>query len=173
MVGENRCRCKERNHLTRNAGKVDELVFANVLYTLTHPDRFDLLAPPAPEVDAQALRGERDAIRARLERMAEDEVLGKRTAGQVAAATRVGKARIAEIEELLNANVTDDPLAEVINSADPVRMWRDMGLANGRLIDRLFTVTILPSGKRGRGFYPDSVRIDAKQPLRPLLAAVA
>ncbi len=92
----------------------------------------------------------------------------------MAAATREGMARIGEIDEALNANVTDDPLAEVINSADPVQTWRDMGLANQQvLIDRLCIVTILPSGRRGRGFDPTTVDIDPKHPLgKPPAAAL-
>jgi site-specific DNA recombinase len=172
---EPRYTCKENSHLARNAANVDGLVFAHVVYALTHPERYKLLAPPAPEVDAEALRGERAAIRTALERIAADEVLGKRTQGQVAAATHEAMARIAEIDEALNANVTDDPLAEVLNSADPVQAWRDMGLANQRvLIDRLCTVTILPSGRRGRGFDPTTVDVDPKHPLgRPPASALA
>ena len=95
-----------------------------------------------------------------------------RTAGQVTAATRTGTARIAEIDELLNANVTDDPLAEVINAADPVQVWHDMATADQRVIvDRLCTVTILPSGRRGRGFDASTVRLDPKHELGPMPAA--
>ncbi len=71
---EPRYRCKDHNHLTRNAAKVDGLVFAHVVYALTHPEAYKLLAPPAPEVDAEALRAERAAIRTTLERIAADEV---------------------------------------------------------------------------------------------------
>jgi site-specific DNA recombinase len=163
---EPRYRCKDHNHLTRNVAKTDEVVFAHVMYCLTHPRNYELLAPPPPEVDVEELRAERAAIRTRLENMAAEEVLGQRTKGQVAAATRVGMARIAEIEELLNLTMTDDPLAEIINSADPVRAWRDMPLANERvLLDRLCTVTILPSGRRGRGFDPTTVDVDPKHKL--------
>jgi site-specific DNA recombinase len=130
------------------------------------PGRVPLLAPPAPEIDAHTLRDERAAIRTRLERMATEEALGKRTPGQVTAATWAGMARIAEVNELLNANTVDDPLAEVIGSPDPVAAWRDAGLANQRvLIDRICTMTILLSGRKGHGFDPTSVRVDHKHPL--------
>jgi site-specific DNA recombinase len=51
------------------------------------------------------------SIRTRLDLMAEDEVLGLKTRAQVISATKRGNARIAEIDELLNASVTTDPLA--------------------------------------------------------------
>ncbi|GAA4690807.1 recombinase family protein [Phytohabitans rumicis] len=172
---EPRYRCKNANHLTRNAGHVDRLVFAHIAYAITRPEAYMLLAPPAPDVDAPALRGERAAIRATLERYAVEEMLQKRTPGQVAAATQAGIARIAEIDELLTVNIVDDPLAQVINAPDPVAAWRDAGLANQRvLIDRICTVTILPSGRKGRGFDPASVDVDHKHPLGgPPASAIA
>jgi hypothetical protein len=172
---EPRYRCKDHAHLTRNAAHVDRLVFAHVLYALTHPRAYELLAAPPPEVDAAALRAERAAITATLERYAVDEVLGNRTPGQVAAATRAGMARIAEIDETLNASVTSDPLAAVVGAPDPVAAWDGLGLADQRLfIDRLATVTILPSGRRGRGFDPATIDITPKHGLgSPPAAALA
>ena len=61
--------------MTRNAAHVDNAVFAHVVYALTHPRAYELLSAPAPDVDADALRAERKAIRNRLDQMAEDEVL--------------------------------------------------------------------------------------------------
>ena len=164
--GEPRYQCKGHSHLTRNVGYVDRVVVAHVLYALTHPRRVELLAPPPPQVDAVALRDERAAIRARLEQFAVDEVLGTRTHAQVSAATAAGNARIDEIDNLLNTNATSDPLAQFVNTADPLTAWWDASLANRRLvIEQLCTVTILPAGRRGRGFDASSVRIDAKHTL--------
>lgn len=52
------------------------------------------------------MRAERKAIRNRLDQMAEDEVLGFKTRAQVIAATKRGNARVAEIDERLNATAT-------------------------------------------------------------------
>jgi hypothetical protein len=69
-------------------------------------------------------------------------------------------------DRILKANLTDGPLADLINAADPVQAWADTPLGSKRiLIDRLMTVTILPIGRAGRGFYRSSVRIDPKHPL--------
>jgi hypothetical protein len=106
------------------------------------------------------LRTERAAIRTRLDRLAADEVLGLRTPAQVTAATRAGTTRIGEIDELLNLSRAVDPLAPVVDAVDPVAAWDRLTLADQRLfISRLCTVTILPIGKRGRGFDPTSVHI--------------
>ncbi len=161
-----RYRCKDHNHLTRNVEHVDNAVFAHVLYALTHPRAYELLSAPAPDVDAEALRAERKAIGNRLDLMAEDEVLGLKTRAQVIAATKRGQARTAEIDELLNATVTSDPLAAVINAPDPVVAWDALELADQRLfIDWLCTVTILKSTRRGRGFDLDTLDIVPKHAL--------
>jgi hypothetical protein len=137
-----RYRCKEHNHLARNAAHVDEYVIAHVAYQLTHPHADKLLAPPAPEVDADALRTERTAIRKRLEQMARDEVLGRNdvTRAQVREATKAALERIAEIDQLVTANVTTDPLAEVILADDPLAEFDKAPLSSQRVyLDRLVT----------------------------------
>lgn len=167
-----RYRCKEHNHLARNAAHVDEFVIAHVAYQLTHPHADRLLASePAPEVDVEGLRTERTAIRTRLEQMARDEVLGRNdvTRAQVREATKAALERIAEIDQLLTSNVTTDPLAEVILADDPLAEFDKAPLSSQRVyVDRLVTVTILPSTKKGRGFDPDSVSVVAKQQLPDL-----
>jgi len=168
-----RYRCKEHNHLSRNAAHTDDWVTLHVLYALTHDRAYELLAPAAPDVDAPALRAERAAIKETLKRYAREEVLNKRTPEQVTEATLIGTQRIAEIDQILNANVTDDPLAEIINAADPVQAWQDTPIGSKRiLLDRLMTVTILPIGRGGRGFDRSSVRIDPKHRLGAPSAAV-
>jgi DNA invertase Pin-like site-specific DNA recombinase len=161
-----RYRCKDHNHLTRNVAHVDNVVFAHVAYALTHPRAYTLLRPAAPEVDAEALRAERTAIRTRLDLMADDEALGLKTRSQVISATKRGMARIDEIDQLLNATVSDDPLAEMITAPDPVKAWTDAPLANRQVVvDRLCTVTILRTTRRGAGFDPSTVRVDPQHAL--------
>ncbi|QNE18883.1 recombinase family protein [Kribbella qitaiheensis] len=159
--------CKSRNHLVRNAAHVDNFVQSRVLAALTHPLAYELLdRSAAPEVDTAALRTERAGIRAALDQLAADEVLGLRTRSQVLAGTRAGVARIEQIDAALNASISDDPLTEVVNVADPVAAWEGLPVANKRvIIDRLMTVTILPTGRRGRGFDPASVHIAPKHRL--------
>jgi site-specific DNA recombinase len=158
--------CKEYRHLTRNAAHADDWVNLHIAYYLTHPRAYELLTPPSPEVDADALRTEKAAIRTRLEQIAEDEVLGLKTRAQVIAATRKAKARIEEIDQELTASLGEDPLAEIINAPDPAAAYMSMPLADRRvIIDRLCTVTILPTGRRGRGFDRSSVVVEPKHHL--------
>jgi site-specific DNA recombinase len=145
---EPRYRCKDRSHLTRNVAHTDRVVLAHVMYVLTHPRAFELLSSPAPDVDVDALRAERAAIDSRLEQMAQDEVLGLKKRSQVIAATQVGNQRIEEIDQLLSTTISNDPLSDLINSADPVKSWAALGLGSKQvIINRLCTVTILPCGR--------------------------
>jgi hypothetical protein len=163
--GEHRYKCRD-GHLARNQVMVDDVVFAHIAYVLTHPRAFELLIADGPSIDAPALRAERAAITGRLEQMAVDEVLGLKTRAQVNAATGRGRARIAEIDAALHANVITDPLARVIADPDPVRVFHDMVLADRRVIlARLVTVTLLPIGRTGRGVQLDSVRVEPKHHL--------
>ena len=162
---ELRYKCKDNSYPTRNVAQVDRLVFGHVRYALTHPRAYELLSARPPEVDAEALCAERKAIRNRLAQMAEDEVLGLKDRDRVIVATERGNACIGEIDELLNATVTSDPLAAVINAPDPVQARADLELADQRLlIDRLCMVTI-PPARRGRGFDPTTVDIAPKHSL--------
>jgi len=158
--------CTQHSHLARNVAGADAVVFAHVLYAVTHPRAFELLGPTAPDIDADGLRAERAQIRQRLDQLAADEMLGTRTRSQVDVATEAGRARIAQIDDLLRTQVSDDPLSDLVNSPDPVQAWADMALANRRvIIGRLCTVTIMPSGRRGRGFDATTVRVDPKHQL--------
>lgn len=87
---------------------------------VTHPAPTSCWPPP-PEADAEALRAERADHRDAGAVRGGGDVAAAHP-GQVAAATKAGLTRIAEIDELLNATVADDPLAEVVNSTDPVAM---------------------------------------------------
>ena len=54
----------------------------------------------------------------------------------------------------------------MINAPDPVAAWDGLELADQRLfINRLCTVTILPSGRKGRGFDPSTLNIAPKHGL--------
>jgi hypothetical protein len=81
-------------------------------------------------------------------------------------ARREAAVMIAEIDAQLHAGVGSDPLSPLVNAPDPVKAWRDAPLADKRVvIDRLMTVTILLSGRKGRGFDPATVRIEPKHGL--------
>jgi len=158
--------CKNAAHLSRNVAHTDKLVISTILARLSRDDAAELLTPARPEIDAEALRNEAAAIRKNLNEMAADQILNKVTKEQLHAATAIGKTRLDEIASTLNTAVVDSPLKELIGVDDIEAAWESLTLAHQRLIvDMLVTVRILPVGRRGRGFDPDTVEIRFKKQL--------
>jgi hypothetical protein len=84
-------KCKKGNHLTRNVAHTDELVVKTILARLSRRDAVELLTPARPEIGTEALRAQASAIRANLNEMAADQILGMVTKEQLHAATAIGK----------------------------------------------------------------------------------
>jgi DNA invertase Pin-like site-specific DNA recombinase len=157
-----RYRCKASTHLARAQQPVDDLVVGTVL-ALIRRDAPELFATRAPGVDVAALRGERDRIEAALAAVGGDVALGLMTRAAGLDATRRGSARIAEIEAALAAADGPDPVVgELARARDPLAVWNGLSLERQRMvIGSTVTVTIERSGRRGRVFDPDSVRIES------------
>lgn len=154
-------KCRAADHLGRAARHVDSFISELIVARLSQDDAADLLAEPAPTVDAPALRAEAKGIRNRLDVMAGDEALGLKTRSQVIAATRKGKARIAEIDQQLTPQMVSSPLKDLIEADDVEAEWNRLPLANRRVVvDALIVVTILPAARRGPGFDESSVRVE-------------
>nr|WP_232328455.1 recombinase family protein [Kibdelosporangium sp. MJ126-NF4] len=158
-----RYRCKGGNHLTRNAGHVDDYVQAALIARLSESDAVGLFAPPTPEVDVAGLRTERDAITSNLNELAADKAMGLIDREQLITGTRRGKARQAEIDEILRPVLAGSPVADLVKSADVQAEWYARPLSFQRaVLDMVMTVTIMPTGKAGRGFDPTAVKIEWK-----------
>jgi site-specific DNA recombinase len=165
-----RYRCKARPHLSRNQEHTDKLVITSVL-TYLRENMPSLFVSERPKVDLVALREERRAILENLEALAADAALDKTglMRGQLRRANERAAERLSEIAEAeLEAAGPDPALADLGTAADPWKVWEGLGLERQRLvIDTLATVTILPTGRSGRGFDPESVRIEPKgQPVK-------
>ena len=153
-------RCPQSSHLTRNRAHVDALVVGTVLARLAEPDAVDLFAPAAPDVDVPALRAEAADIRATLNDLGRMLIRKQIDRGQMLAATVEGNTRLAEIEAQLHAAIVDSPVKPLIGAEDIQAVWDGLPLSHQRLIiDLLVSVTILPAGRRGRGFDPATVDI--------------
>jgi hypothetical protein len=155
-------RCRDHDHLGRAARHLDGFVGEVVIGRLSRPDAIGLFTRPAPDVDVAALRAERAAIGRRLAAMAEDEVLGLKTREQVIAATRTGRARVQAIDvELAGAVVAESPAERLARAEDVRAAWEALPLPERRtVVQTLMVVTVLRSGRSGRGFNPDSVQIE-------------
>jgi len=75
-----------------------------------------------------------------------------------------GCATVAADIERRQAETTRAPvLADLVTASDLGAAWDALSLAKRRaVVDVLITVTILPTGRGGRAFKPESVRIEWK-----------
>ena len=139
---------------------VDELVTAVVVGRLSAPDAADLLITRKRD-DIAELRDRAAALRVRQDEAASLFADGALTASQLKTATEKLSKTLAEVE----AKMLDTDKARVfdgvISTADPAAVFDGLTLDRKRaVIDVLLTVTVLPVGKSGRGFNPESVRIE-------------
>ncbi|WP_158103004.1 recombinase family protein [Lentzea kentuckyensis] len=170
-------------HMTRNRVRTDEVVDAAVVARLSRPDAIDLIPSDGPkreEVDLDALRQESALIRKNLDELAEDRVLGLVTRAQFLKAAEVGNARLEEIESELCRVTSDSPLRPLVEAGRAVAgsagvetpeeirarvaaVWAAQPLAvRQAVISTLFTVTLVPTSKRGGPFDVKSVVIEPK-----------
>lgn len=152
--------CTEHGHVRRNAAEVDKRVAFHVVELLSRPDAADLLKPPPrPGTDAVKLRGEARKLRERKAAQMRMHAAGDIDDGDLAAGMRVFRDRLAVIDAQLAASDVTDPLAE-FRDAPADAVWESLSLPRRRAVVRLLvSVTILPAGRKGRGFDEDALRI--------------
>lgn len=154
-------RCRISAHMMRKADVIDELVAAVVVERLRRPDARELLVDQnRPDVDA--LRADALALRQRLHVLAVEFADGSLTAGQLRTATERVRARLSDVEQTMASGDRAAVLRELVGVADVDRVWQSLPLDRRRAVVRaLMDVTIL-RGRSGRGFDPESVRIEWK-----------
>jgi hypothetical protein len=139
---------------------VDDLVLAYAAEYLRTRGA-DLLRPPArPGVDVRALRAEAARLTAIAERQAAMHGLGEISDAELRAGSRARRARLDAITGQLAAQTEVDQLAEFRDAPDAAEVLAALPLPRRRAVVRLLVdVTLLPAGRRGRGFYLDTVRV--------------
>jgi hypothetical protein len=147
--------CINCNKIARNGDKVDAIIIEAVVRRLSREDAVDLLRPKVDEVDAEALREERRALRDKLKQLGKDFATAPPEFTQAALAEING--RLDEIDKLL----TDPGKARVfeglIGVKDVRKAFASLDLGRRRtVVDTLMTITINPA-KAGPVFDPDSI----------------
>jgi site-specific DNA recombinase len=145
--------------VSRSRREVDELVTAVVLARLARPDAADILAPDRSEERRQAVR-EADALRARLDRAADDYADGKIDARQLERITARLRPQL-EAAEARARIVDDSPLLDgLAGNRRAADVWEALSLTRRRaVIDLLVSVRILRGRNGARVFDPQSVAI--------------
>jgi hypothetical protein len=156
-------RCDALNHLWRDAAHVDEYVAAVVVERLSRPDVAGLLRPPPrPGTNTAALRAEARKLHDRKRAQMRMHAAGAIDDGDLAAGMKEIRARLAQIDAQLAVSDQPDPLAE-FRDRPAAAVWESLPLPRRRAVVRLLaTVTILPAGRKGRGFDPSTVRVEPR-----------
>ena len=158
--------CKHGGHVRRDAAHADAAVGMWICDRLSRDDAADLLRPaPRPGADVSALHAEKRRIERAGQAQARLHAAGDISDGELAAGSRYRRTRLAEIEAALSAESEPDPLQEFRGQPDAERVWDALSLERRRAVLRaLAVVTLLPATRRGRGFDPDSVRVEPVTP---------
>lgn len=151
-------RCR-RCYGGRGLADVDEVVMRTITARLARPDAVDLLTPDA---DLDGMRARVTALRARRDGLAALLADGLLTETAVREqATRLGQ-QIDDLEREQRQATGADPLAAVVNAADPAAALQALDIRTLRaVIDTLAVVRILPVGK-GVRFAPVHVQIEPR-----------
>ena len=150
--------CIAHGHVRRSATAVDNYVSQVIVARLSRPDAADLLKPPPrPGIDAAKLRAEAAKLRGKLGKLAALFAADVITEAQLTSGSKECKVRLTKLDTQLAASDQPDPLEEFRGS--PARaVWEGLSLPRRRAVVRVLAiVAIMPVGRRGNGFDPDSV----------------
>jgi site-specific DNA recombinase len=160
-----RCPTPGIGHVARAAPIIDAYISAIVVERLQQPDILSALAADRG-VDTSELRAERVALRARQNEAAESFADGNITGSQLSRiSTRLTK-RLDDIEAQLASSSRGNAL---VSLAGPhaEELWIRAPIDRQRaVVTELLTATVLPSGRRGKDFDPELVRVEWKGSLR-------
>lgn len=155
--------CQASRCVSRNRRDVDDLVAGVIVERLARPDVADLLTPDRSDERRIAV-AEAEALRARLDRAADDYADGKVDARQLERITARLRPQITAAE--LRARVVDDsPLLNgIAGRRDAAEVWDTLSLTRRRaIVDLLLTVRILRTQPGARVFDPAAIEITWRQ----------
>jgi site-specific DNA recombinase len=170
MVASNRAagttrtvyRCRERGpgHVARAAVPVDGFVAALVVARLSRRDARDLLRDDE-RPDAETLRNEAMALRARIVEAGDMFADGEMTRVQLERITSRVQRQLDDVEDRMATSARGSVLVDLVQARDAGAVWDRLSTERRRsVVDALMTVTLLPSGRRGKAFDPELVRIE-------------
>jgi hypothetical protein len=155
-------RCRESAHLVRAVAALDEYVETVLVARLARPDAAVMLTRRA-DVDTSALTREAVGLRARIAEAGDLWESGVITAAEL----KLRRARLAEklttVETRMASVTRTEPLVGLAGNPDAEQVWKGLPIDRKRAaLEVLATVTVLPAGRRGRGFDKATVEITPK-----------
>lgn len=151
--GKRVLRCPSLRHANRLAEPIEQLTKAVVVERLRRDDARELFRQREPGVDVPALLDEATGIRERLANLARLEVLGQRSAVEVAAAREAATERLAEIERLTERAGQSAPMGALASAlaeyGDPGAAWESLTLAQRQVVIGALLAIHVGPGKGG------------------------
>ena len=153
-----RCKATGGGHAARSAEPVDALVTAVIVERLSRPDGAELFASGGP--DLSGLTEQANGIRARLDGLAELYADGVLTDEQLTSATQRLRTRLDDVEATMAAQRRHPVAQRLAGATDVHQAWEAMTIVQRReVVPLLLAVCLLPTGRRGNLFDPESVEI--------------
>jgi site-specific DNA recombinase len=149
--------CGNCMSIRRRQEDVDRIITKLVVGRLAKPDAKAIFMPlPDPSLAEEAA-----GIRAKLDLAADQYAVDEIDGEQLKRISARLRPRLAELEVLLRPAVLD--LADLA-TPDIAERWDDVPLERQRAaIDFLLDITLLPRGKRGNAFDPESIKVEWKR----------
>jgi site-specific DNA recombinase len=148
--------CRPTSHVARLGALVDEYVEALVLAWFSQPKtrkRLAALLNGGRDVDVKALQAQRDALQARMDKLARMHIAGDIDDSQLRSGTSEHRAQRDAIDKVLAKTSRRSPAAGMLAAEDPRAYWAACSPdIRGKIVDDIMTVTVLPDAPRGRWF---------------------
>ena len=158
---------RTHGHIRRRASTVDEYVSEYAIARLSRPDARELLSARPGQPGMAQLQADHKALTERKQAFASEleESLSPADYGRMIAEFDT---RIRAVQDQMADDGRSAVLGPLIGAADPAALWKGMPVDHKRrVIDNLFTVTLLRSKPGLHTFDPDSVLIEPKRATRP------
>jgi DNA invertase Pin-like site-specific DNA recombinase len=148
--------CKPTAHVGRLGAALDEYVEALVLAWFSQPKtrkRLTALLNGRRGVDMRALQAQRDALQARMDKLARMHIAGDIDDSQLRSGTSEHRAQRDAIDKVLTKASRRSPAAGMLAADDPREYWAGCSPdLRGKIVDEIMTVTVLPDAPRGPWF---------------------
>jgi DNA invertase Pin-like site-specific DNA recombinase len=159
--------CSSKQHISRRAIPIEKFVEMSVVDRLRESDAIDLLTPPDPSVNLEALRSEALSMREHLRNIMiayNEHVIDL---DQMRIGSQDARARLAAIETQIAAAGQVDVLAPLVLAEDwdaTHEVWKSYPMSSQRAVVRRLMRIVVKRGKVGRpasgfNFDPRSVEI--------------
>ena len=147
--------CRPSSHVARRGALLDEYVEALVLAWFSQPKtrkRLAGLLNGGRDVDVKALQAQRDALQARMDKLARMHIAGDIDDSQLRSGTSEHRAQRDAIDKVLTKASRRSPAAGMLAADDPRAYWAACSPdIRGKIVDEIMTVPCFPTPRADHG----------------------